>query len=89
MKRYVSVFLFVKTNTRCVAVFCARWKNYVAGPTERHMALTRCTCGLQHASGKFISRKNEKLLDDQQIPLSMRGMPFPALYGLKGSTSPE
>jgi len=41
-------------------------KNYVAGPIQRHRVLTRSTGCRQQASRKFISRKNEKLLDKQQ-----------------------
>jgi hypothetical protein len=46
--------------------FHAAPKSYGAGPTPRHMVLTHCTGCLQQASGKFISPKNEKLLDKQQ-----------------------
>jgi len=66
MKRYVAGLLCWKTNKRCVSSFFACWKSYGAGPTQRHMVLTRSTGCLQQASGKFISRKNEKLLDKQQ-----------------------
>jgi hypothetical protein len=38
----------------------------VAGPIQRYRVLTRSTGCRQQASRKFISRKNEKLLDKQQ-----------------------
>ena len=75
MKRYVAGLLCWKTNKRCVSSFFACWKSYGAGPTQRHMVLTRSTGCRQQASGKFISRKNEKLLDKQQVVCDFVGKP--------------
>src|SRR5215471_5942688 len=47
-------------------------KNYVAGSIQRHRVLTRSTGCRQQASRKFISRKNEKLLDKQHILLGLQ-----------------
>src|SRR5262249_28800294 len=55
--------------------FYAAPKIYVAGPIQGHRVLTRSTGCRQQASGKFISRKNEKLLDKRHA--LERWAPFP------------
>jgi hypothetical protein len=52
----------------------AAQKIYVTGPIQHHVVLTRSTGCRQQASGKFISRKNEKLSDKQQSPIRKTGV---------------
>src|SRR6266496_3324659 len=79
--RYKQEKLWVRNRSDLPFFWRSRWtqtwfhaapKSYVAGPIQRHMVLTHCTGCLQQASGKFISRKNKKLLDKQQLPVSLR-----------------
>src|SRR5712691_8449952 len=76
--------LWVRTRGDCPFSRRSRWtqtwsyaapKSYVAGPTQRHTALTHCIGCLQQANGKVISRKNEKLLDKRQLPGTPRHPP--------------